>query len=552
MPQRQLTTSSKKTQYINLAVGAIKSDASYTIRAACRDYDAPFSTVHARLHGRALRAEVVANCKKLTEFEEAAIVERILDLDSRGFPPTKPILRAMADKLLAERGQPPVGKNWPDNFIKRKDKLRTCYTRAYDRQRALCEDCSTIEAWFKLYTSIKEKYGILNEDTYNFDETGFIMGVITSQLVITGSERRGKRKAVQPGNREWTTVINSINAMGWSVPPFVIFKGKQHINTWYDDPTGMEDWVIGVSANGWTTNEHGVAWLKHFDAHTKTRTQGAYRLLIIDGHESHNSIDFRDYCKEAKIITILMPPHSSHLLQPLDVGCFSPLKKAYGTEISALAATRVTKVDKPAFLQAYKKAYFKVFQRENIQSSFRGAGLVPFNPQVVLSQLDVKLRTPTPPAPEATPWESRTPNNMHELGAQWALVRKQIEKRHSSSPTERLAQLDSLVKGASMMAHGAVLIRDELSALKKATEAANKQKARKRKYIQNQGTLMIREGSQIAPAEGAGVVGGSEQPAKRVRAEGAQRAARTCGLCGQLGHDRRTCTTEVLYSSDSE
>ena len=63
---------------------------------------------------------------------------------------------------------------------------------------------------------------------------------------------------------------------------------------------------------------------------------------------------------------------------------------------------------------------------------------------------------------------------------------------------------------------------------------------------------MIGEGSQIAPAEGAGVVGGGKQPVKRVRVEGAQRAARTCGLCGQLGHDRRTCTTEVLDSLDSE
>lgn len=111
--------------------------------------------------------------------------------------------------------------------------------------------------------------------------------------------------------------------------------GKQHINTWYDGPARIKDWLIGVSANGWTTNEHGVAWLKHFNAYTKLRTIGTYRLLIIDGHESHNSVDFQDYCREYKIITLQMPPHSSHLLQPLDVGCFSPLKRAYGNEIMA-------------------------------------------------------------------------------------------------------------------------------------------------------------------------------------------------------------------------
>jgi putative NADPH-quinone reductase len=111
--------------------------------------------------------------------------------------------------------------------------------------------------------------------------------------------------------------------------------GKQHINTWYDDPARMEDWIISVSANGWTTNEHGVAWLKHFDVYTKSRTLRTYRLLIIDGHESHNSVNFRGYCRENKVITLQMPPHSPHLLQPLDVGCFSPLKRAYGDETMA-------------------------------------------------------------------------------------------------------------------------------------------------------------------------------------------------------------------------
>lgn len=117
---------------------------------------------------------------KLTKLEEAAIVERILDLDSRGFPPTKAILRDMANKLLAERDADTVGINWPDRFIARQKDLKTCYTRAYDRQRALCEDAALIKPWFELVRSIKEKYGILDEDTYNFDKTGFMMGVITS------------------------------------------------------------------------------------------------------------------------------------------------------------------------------------------------------------------------------------------------------------------------------------------------------------------------------------------------------------------------------------
>jgi hypothetical protein len=54
---------------------------------------------------------------------------------------------------------------------------------------------------------MKAKYDIRDENFHNFDETGFMMSVITSQLIVTGSERREKRKIIQPSNREWVTVI---------------------------------------------------------------------------------------------------------------------------------------------------------------------------------------------------------------------------------------------------------------------------------------------------------------------------------------------------------
>ena len=272
----------------------------------------------------------------------------------------------------------------------------------------------------------KAKYGITDIDSYNFDETGFQMGVLSSQVVVTGSERRNRPKAIQPGNREWVTVIQAINAIGWAIPPFIIFKAIYHLNTWYASQNLPKSWVTGVSENGWTTNKLGIAWLKHFDAHTKARTVGSHRLLIIDGHESHNSLDFQQICKDSKIITLCMPPHSSHLLQPLDVGYFSPLKRAYGAEINALIRAYIHHVDKQSFLPAFKVAFERAFSESNIKASFKGAGLVPFDPEVVISKLDVKLRTPSPPIIEYDPWESKTPSNVRELEAQSTLIRDRI------------------------------------------------------------------------------------------------------------------------------
>ena len=233
-----------------------------------------------------------------------------------------------------------------------------------------------------------------------------MMGKITQQLVVTGLERRGRPKAIQPGDREWVTVIAAINAAGWSVPPFLIFAGKYHLSAWYKEAVIPRNWAIAVSDNGWTNNELGVDWLKHFDAYTKARTVGARRLLILDGHESHHSLEFQELCKENDIYTLCMPPYLSHLLQPLDVGCFLPLKRAYSCEVESLIRDHINHVTKLEFLPAFKVASDRAFTSANISSAFRGAGLVPLQPDTVLSKLDVQLRTPTPPALTEALWEA--------------------------------------------------------------------------------------------------------------------------------------------------
>jgi hypothetical protein len=70
------------------------------------------------------------------------------------------------------------------------------------------------------------KYRIVDTDIYNFDETGFIIGIISIVIVVTSSERAGRVKAKQPGNREWVIVIQAVNTLGWSVLLFVVVKGK--------------------------------------------------------------------------------------------------------------------------------------------------------------------------------------------------------------------------------------------------------------------------------------------------------------------------------------
>jgi hypothetical protein len=130
------------------------------------------------------------------------IVKHILNLNSRGFPPSLDAVRHMANKLLAERGVELVGQRWPYNFVRRTESLTTRFNQPYNNQRAQCEDPTVISGWFRLVQRTQATYRILAEDTYNFDEAGFMIGRISPHVVVTSTKRRGRPKAIQPGNRE--------------------------------------------------------------------------------------------------------------------------------------------------------------------------------------------------------------------------------------------------------------------------------------------------------------------------------------------------------------
>jgi hypothetical protein len=86
-----------------------------------------------------------------------------------------------------------------------------------------------------------------------------------------------------------------------------------------------------------------------------------------------------------------MPPHLSHLLQPLDIGCFSPLKKAYRREIENKMRAGITYISKEDFFLAFFAAFKKAMIKENILGGFRGAGLMPYNPEAVILKLNIKF-----------------------------------------------------------------------------------------------------------------------------------------------------------------
>jgi hypothetical protein len=516
-------------------------------RACAKAYDIPESTLRRRVKGVNARRDSIPINRKLNPTEESTLLEWILSMDQRGLPVRSDSIRQMANLLLQKRSQDntlEVGRLWVYNFVRRNNSLQSKYTRKYDYQRAKCEDPTIIRDWFRLVRNTIAKYGILDKDIYNFDETGFQMGVISTAKVITGAEK-SKPVSVQPGNREWVTAIECIASNGWSLPPVIIFEGKVHISTWYSD-TLPSDWVIAVSENGWTDNELGLKWLEHvFEKHTAPRTKGVYRLLVLDGHGSHGTPEFDLFCKEHSIITLCMPPHSSHLLQPCDVGCFAVLKRSYGRQIEAYMRNGVNHIDKPDFLQAFYTARTEAMSSANIQSSFAATGLVPYDPKRVLSKLHTQLKTPTPPstshghasAPASAntqPWAFETPHDTAQLALQANAIRR------TALPTPTNRALNQLVKGCQLAMNSAVLLAEENRQLRHENQRQKKKRAKKRAFIATGGILTVQEGldrsqdTNIVPE--SGVV--PEEATVKTR------APRTCSICRSLLHTARTCPSK--------
>ena len=234
-PQRQHPRPCQEDR-IQLALQALQNDASLSMRRAAKDFDVPKSTLNTQRQGtRSLRDKRLP-ARKLLLSEEHAITKYILELDERGFPPKHFMCQDMASKLLAERQEHPVGKNWPSSFVQRNSELQTRWTRALDRQRNLNRDPKKIKSWFTI-----QQYGITNQDIYNFDETGFAMGQISSHRVITSIHRHSKAPLEQPGNRQWTTVIQGVNGSVWTLPLYIIFNAKQHQLSWYIDADLPQD-----------------------------------------------------------------------------------------------------------------------------------------------------------------------------------------------------------------------------------------------------------------------------------------------------------------------
>ncbi|KAH3991532.1 hypothetical protein HBI56_220310 [Parastagonospora nodorum] len=387
---------------IQAAIEAIDSrepGENFTYSEVARQYNVHRVTLSRRHKGLQPPREVKnSSQQKLTPQQELELVRYIENLTKRGLPPTREMIQNFASHIAKER----VSESWVTRFIHRHEiYLISQWTQPMDRTRHVADSEVKYTYYFELLHSKIAQYNVETRHIYNMDEKGFMIGVINRAKRVFSRRMYEKKEvihATQDRSREWITVIATVCADGSALPPGLIFGAASGAiqSSWVKDinPSKHEVFVT-ATPSGWSNDNVGIAWLKQvFDRYTKEKAGRSWRLLILDGHGSHVTMDFIEYCSHNRILLLVFPPHSTHTLQPLDVVMFRPLSNAYSQELThhVQRSQGLVPMRKGDFFLLFWRAWVNSFKEKTILKSFEATGISPANADVILQRF--KKQTP--------------------------------------------------------------------------------------------------------------------------------------------------------------
>jgi hypothetical protein len=138
---------------------------------------------------------------------------------------------------------------------------------------------------------------------------------------------------------------------------------------------------IGLSDNGWTSDFHCYQWFKDtfIPQATEQNTSGKPILLIYDGHRLHEKYELLHLVKEHNIILFSLPPHMTHMLQPLDVGIFGPFARAWTERCDDYMEEYLEEIPRDQFVKHYMEVQQNTFKATTIRAAFRKSGVWPID-----------------------------------------------------------------------------------------------------------------------------------------------------------------------------
>jgi hypothetical protein len=322
-PSRGLWTE----ELMHTAIQCIKAG-ERSIRNAYKYYSIPTSSIRDWMSGKT-KTKRHGHDPYLTQVEESELKEWCFKMQDMAFSVTLAILKNSVREIVQRipRKHPfkddLLGHKWwqcfksrhPDVVLRLGDSLEM--KRCVGLNRISC-------SWF--YTGLSTivlSHGFEASHIWNMDETGVHATGRNGTLKVI-AKKGSKNVNVQGGDsREWLTIAVCVNAIGASIPPYFIFKGKYLMKD-YVELCGPGA-VMNVQENGWITTNIFCDWLEHFKENVPGGVSKQNKhLLIYDGHSSHVSGRALDTCIRMGIDIMSIPSHTSHKMQPLDVSCFKP------------------------------------------------------------------------------------------------------------------------------------------------------------------------------------------------------------------------------------
>jgi hypothetical protein len=124
----------------------------------------------------------------------------------------------------------------------------------------------------------------------------------------------------QDGSREWITLLATICTDGSSLPPALIYKAVSGNlqDIWLQDygPEEHPCWFASLP-NGWTSDELGLTWLQSLsNKETLAKAKRDWKLLILDGHGSHCTLKFLNWCHSNRTLVVVYQRHQGQ--RPID------------------------------------------------------------------------------------------------------------------------------------------------------------------------------------------------------------------------------------------
>jgi hypothetical protein len=259
------------------------------------------------------------------------------------------------------------------------------------------------------------------------------------------------------------TIIAGGNAIGNFLPPYFVFSGKR----W--NPEFLKDAVTGsdgeMSDTGWSnTTIFNNYVTKHFAKYGNI-SKSYSTLLLYDGHRSHINLTLTDSAKKHNVVLFVLPPHTSHLTQPLDVGAFGPLKSMYSKECQMyLQKNPGINITKYEIAELTRRPYLRALSSENLMSAFRATGIYPFDKTVL---------TTAQMAPSVIYIETQVEGNNDMLPSHGESTVENILSENVSEVSTQISDFDTPKNMEDQIIYTAEPIESDIQASLKTTEISH-------------------------------------------------------------------------------